>query len=337
MLDGHSATDRLVVEGNTSGTSNLCVICVSRNSFGRCRTAWELNCGIISCVSMAASNLDWALPVMRAGYAGRGLNYVIVSILSLIAIWRGSTPGGTSDALRAVETQPWGVVVLVLTAIGLLAYAIWRVASGFWDLEDYGTDAKGITARSAQAVSGVIHVCLAIGVVTVIFAAGAGDGDRSVIARGTAWVMSMPFGRILVGVAGAVMIGAGAYYIRKGITQKYMEELRANDVTLRLRPALTAGLVAHGAAIGVVGILFLIAAWRADPDEAGGLGEAFDWLRDQPFGTALVTALAAGLLAFALLCFVNAAYRIVPRLRDDSIETLGARMKAAARKANIAV
>ncbi|MDX5411538.1 MAG: DUF1206 domain-containing protein [Rhodobacterales bacterium] len=282
---------------------------------------------------MTNSNLDWAVPVMRAGYAGRGTNYVIISVLSLIAIWRGDTPGGTSEALKAVETEPWGVAVLSLTALGLLAYALWRMASGFWDLEDYGKSAKGIIARSGQIVSGLVHFGLAVGVVTIVFAAGASQGDQSVIAKGTAWVMSMPFGRILVGLAGAVMIGAGAYYIRKGLTHKYLEQLRANEITFRLRPALTAGLVAQGVTIGVIGFLFLLAAWQANPNEAGGLGEAFDWLREQPFGTYLVTALAAGLLAFALLCFVNAAYRIVPRLNDDGIETLDARIKAVARKA----
>lgn len=282
---------------------------------------------------MTQANLDWALPVMRAGYSGRGLNYIIISVLSLLAIWRGSTPGGTSEAFQAVETEPWGVAVLVLTAIGLLAYALWRIAAGLFDLEDYGQDAKGIAARLAQGVSGVIHICLAIGVLTIIFAAGASEGDRSVIAEGTAWVMSMPFGRIMVAVVGAVLIGAGLYYVHKGITQKYMEELRATDLTLRLRPFLTAGMVAQGASILILGILFLLAAWQADPDEAGGLGEAFDWLREQPFGTTLVTALAAGLMAFALLCFINAIYRIVPRLRDDGIQSLGARIKSAARQA----
>ena len=297
----------------------------------------ELNAAINALPSMTHSNLDWALPVMRAGYAGRGLNYVIISVLSLFAIWRGSTPGGTSEALQAVETQRLGVSVLVLTAIGLLAYAVWRIVAGLWDLEDYGKDAKGRLARFAQVVSGVIHFCLAVGVMTVIFAAGSADGDRSVIAEGTAWVMSMPFGRILVAVAGTVILGAGVYYIREGLTRKYMDELRATDVTLRLRPFLTFGLVAHGAAISVVGILFLLAAWQADPNEAGGLGEAFDWLREQPFGTTLITVLAGGLLAFAVLCFVNAIYRIVPRLRDDSIQTLRARIKSATRKATASV
>lgn len=267
-------------------------------------------------------DLEWTMPVMRAGYAGRGLIYVIVAVLALLAIWRGATPGGTSEALQAIETAAWGVLLLSLAALGLVAYALWRVVAAIWDLEDHGGGAAGMAARAGQAVTGLVHLALAASVVAIVFSAGEGGGGESSIARGTRWLMGMPFGQILVGAVGAVLIGAGGYYLRKGITRTYMEDLRTRPLTLRLRPALTAGLVAHAAALAIIGGLFVLAALQADPDEAGGLGAAFDWLRDQPYGTALVTLLSVGLLAFALFCFVNAAFRIVPRLRGDDVETL---------------
>ncbi len=64
------------------------------------------------------------------------------------------------------------------------------------------------------------------------------------------------------------------------------------------------------------------AAWQADPSEAGGLAGAFDWLGNRPQGRALVAALCLGLLAFALFCFVDARWRIVPRVAGDKTETL---------------
>jgi hypothetical protein len=81
-------------------------------------------------------------------------------------------------------------------------------------------------------------------------------------------------------------------------------------------------VAAHGAAVGVIGLLFLIAAWQADASEAGGLAGAFDWLGEQAYGHALVAALCVGLLAFSLFCFVNARWRIVPRVAGDKTETL---------------
>ncbi|PZX50295.1 DUF1206 domain-containing protein [Cereibacter changlensis] len=280
---------------------------------------------------MTEQDLNWADPVMRAGFVGRGLIYVVIAILASFAIWSGGTPEGTTAALEAIETEPWGVALLLLIALGLLSYAVWRGVAAVWDLEDYGSDGKGMVARAGQIVTAVIHVGLAFAAIIVLI--GSGNEEGSSIAKGTEWLMSMPFGRILVGLVGAVQIGAGGYYIHKGLTRKYMQELKATSATLRLQPVLTAGVVAQGVVIAVIGFLFILAAWRSNPDEAGGLGAAFDWLREQMFGTWLVSALAAGLLAFALFCFVNAGYRIIPKLRDDTIETLGQRVMSGARSA----
>ncbi len=38
---------------------------------------------------MSQHDLSWSIPVMRAGYAGRGLVYLAVAGFSLYAVWRG--------------------------------------------------------------------------------------------------------------------------------------------------------------------------------------------------------------------------------------------------------
>lgn len=265
---------------------------------------------------------------MRLGYAGRGLIYLVVAILSLMAIWRGSTPGGTGEAMASLERAWWGVGLLALIAIGLAAYGVWRLAAAFWDLEAYGSNAKGAVARTGQVVTGLIHLGLAGTAAAILMPSSSGSGGGSSLDKWTAQVMQVPFGQWIVGLAGLIGIGAGIYYIHKGLSGKYMQNLRAKSATLKLKPALTAGLAANGAVIAIVGGFLAWAAWTLNPDQAGGLAEAFDWLRDQPFGTALVTALAAGLLGFSLFCFVNAAYRIVPKLKTDDMETMARKLAA---------
>ena len=276
---------------------------------------------------MTQQNLQWAVPVMRAGYAGRGLIYLVVAILSLLAIWRGSTPGGTGEAMASLERAWWGIALLALIAIGLAAYGVWRLVAAFWDLEAHGSDAKGIVGRLGQVVTGVIHLGLAFTAAAILMPSGSGNGGgSSSLDKWTAKIMQMPFGQWIVGLAGAIGFGAGVYYIWKGLSHKYMANLRARPVTLKLQPALTAGLVANGAVVTIVGFLLIYAAWTLNPSEAGGLAEAFDWLRSQPYGTVLVTALAVGLLGFSLFCFVNAAYRLIPKLKTDDVETMARRL-----------
>ncbi|MGX9855590.1 DUF1206 domain-containing protein [Limimaricola variabilis] len=277
---------------------------------------------------MTQQDLQWAVPVMRLGYAGRGLIYLVVAILSLAAIWRGSTPGGTGEAMASLERAWWGIALLALIALGLAAYGVWRLVAAGWDLEAHGSGAKGVVARIGQVVTGLIHLGLAFTAVAILMPSSSGSGSGSSLDKWTGKVMQMPFGQWLVGLAGAIGLGAGLYYIWKGWSHKYMENLRAKPLTLKLQPALTAGLAANGAVIAIVGFLLVYAAWTLDPSEAGGLAEAFDWLREKPYGTVLVTTLAVGLLGFSLFCFVNAAYRIVPKLRTDDMETLARKLAA---------
>lgn len=273
---------------------------------------------------MAQSDFSWAVPMMRAGYAGRGLVYVVVAGISLYAIWRGGQAQSTSSALGWLEATTWGGLLLFLIFVGMFAYAIWRVVDAIWDLEDYGRDGEGAVARLGLVISGIIH--LGIGIVAFSLLFGSGGGQGSSIPRYVGAVMQWPGGRWIIGLAGLITIGAGLFYVYKGWSEKYREHLRGNRFTLRWNPALKAGVISQGVIVGIVGLLFVYAAIRANPNEAGGVGAAFSWLSQQAYGQILVAAVCVGLLGFALFCFVNAAYRIVPKAADPDVETLAARL-----------
>jgi hypothetical protein len=278
---------------------------------------------------MAEIDLSWTPPVMRAGYAGRGLVYVVVAGISLWAIWHGGQAQGTGSAFSRLEGSTWGVILLVLIAVGLLAYAVWRLVNAIWDLECHGSDAKGMFARVGLAVSGLIYLGIAGTAAAVLFTS-ADAGDGSTIVRWTGRVMSWPAGRWLVCLGGLAVIGVGLYMGYNAWSEKYREKLTANRFTLRWNKALQAGLVAHGVVLLVVGGLFIYAGLTANPGQAGGTDRAFEWIYAQAYGRILVVLVCLGLLAFALFCFVNAAYRTIPRVAGDDVETLAARLKAKA-------
>ena len=270
-------------------------------------------------------DLEWATPVMRAGYAGRGFVYAAVAGLSLWAIWRGGQAQGTQTALATLERSGWGKAVLAAIAVGLVAYAAWRVIDAWYDLEDHGTDGKGLIARAGMIVTGLIHLALGVAAVTILFSAGGGGGGgESSVAKAAGKVMSWPAGRWIVGAAGLATIGAAIYYAAKAYRASYREHLYANEATRRLNGVLRIGVAAQAVIVGVVGGFLVVAALQSDASEAGGVAEVFDWLGAQPFGRVLVIALCLGLLAFAFFLFVNAAYRIIPKLADDEPVTLSA-------------
>jgi hypothetical protein len=283
---------------------------------------------------MSQSDFSWSIPIMRAGYAGRGLVYLVVAGFSLYAIWLGGQAEGTSSALAELESTGWGIVVLFLIFLGMLAYALWRLIDSLYDLEAYGSEAKGMIARAGMLVTGLVHLAIGISAFTLLFAGGGGGGDsESTITNAVATVMGWPAGRWIVGIVGLIIIGAGFYYLHKAWKEEYREHIRANRFTTRWNWLLKAGLAAQGVIIAIIGGLFLYAALRANPEQAGGVDGAFDWLTRQPYGQVLVTVICVGLIGFAVFCFVNAAYRIIPKAEGDGIETLGARLEAKARQA----
>ena len=277
-------------------------------------------------------NLNWAMPVMRAGYAGRALVYAIISGISLFAIWHGEEAKGTSEALEIVERSPFGLLALWLVALGLFAYMGWRLVDAAFDLEDHGDDAKGLVARAGQAVTGLIHG--ALGVLTLVLVFGSTDsGKGSKTAFYLSQIMSWPMGQIVLGIVGLITMGAGFYYLHKASTQNYRRTLRANHFTLHYSRLLQAGVAAQGVSVLIIGLLIVLAAWRHDPHAAGGLDKAFGWLGTQIYGQTLVTAMCVGLGLFALFLIVNAAYRIIPKLRDPDVMSLAQKVKVMAKGA----
>lgn len=274
---------------------------------------------------MSNRDLGWSVPVMRAGYAGRGIVYLVVAGFSLYAIWLGGEAKGTSGALAQLETTTWGGVVLLAICVGMVAYALWRILDSIYDLEHEGSDAKGMLARVGMVVTGLLHLAVGLLAFLLLFTArgdSGGQGGGSTIADVMGRIMEWPFGYILVAAIGAVTIGAGVYYIVKAVRQTYREKLYANDFTRRFNPFLRFGVAAQGVVVTIIGGLILWAGLTTNARKAGGMGESFGWLSEQVYGQLLVTGICIGLLGFAVFLFVNAAYRIVPAVAGDEASSL---------------
>ncbi|SLN30826.1 hypothetical protein ROJ8625_01390 [Roseivivax jejudonensis] len=279
---------------------------------------------------MAQQAPAWVVPVMRAGYSARALVYTVVGSLALAAAIDGGSAEGTTGALADLKSEPFGVALLWVIAIGLLAYAVWRFIAAALDLERRGDDSSGLFARGGLVVTGLIHAALGVSVGSLAMGRSGGGGDSGA-QDWTARLMQLPYGKWIAAAIAAGIIGAGIYYIHKGMARKYERTMRVTPTTRKLDPALMAGFVAQGTLIAIVGALLGYAALTADPSEAGGIGAALDQVRSAPFGRVALGVIAVGVLGFALENLVEARYRIVPARSGGEVETLAARAKAKAK------
>ena len=68
------------------------------------------------------------------------------------------------------------------------------------------------------------------------------------------------------------------------------------------------GYIVKGIALGVVGVLFVIAAVQHRSKEASGLDGALRTLQDAPAGGAVLTVVALGIGLFGVYSFARARY-----------------------------
>jgi hypothetical protein len=132
------------------------------------------------------------------------------------------------------------------------------------------------------------------------------SGSRAQETELTARVLSRPYGQLLVGTVGAVLLGAGLGFGYQAVTTNFQERLKRE----RMRPALwrvatvlgAVGSWARAVVLVLVGVFVIAAAVTFDPRKARGLDASLRTLAGQPYGPYLLGAIALGLVCYGGVC-----------------------------------
>ena len=248
----------------------------------------------------------------RAGLAARGAIYVVIGVLALkLALGDGGKTTSQQGALATIAQQPFGKALLILTAIGLAGYAIWRlVRAAIGHGPEASDDAK---ERIDGLLSGISYAALFLTAVSILV--GSGGGGSGSPDKATGGVLDWPAGQVLVVIAGLVLIGVGLEQGYKGVTRKFLEKSKTEQMSERVeRTFTTLGVVGHLARLAVfvlIGYFLIRAAIDYNPDEAVGLDGALAALGQASYGPLLLGLVAAGLICFAAYAIADARYRKV--------------------------
>ncbi|MGB7447753.1 MAG: DUF1206 domain-containing protein [Ornithinimicrobium sp.] len=249
--------------------------------------------------------LEW---VARAGYAVNGLLHVLIAAI-VIRILVGQ--GGEADqagALQAVAQAPLGGVMLWIGVIGYTGLAIWQILDAVTGWRP-GATAVSLADRGKDVGKAGVYAALAW--TTWKFASGGSTDSGETTSDFTTSLMSAPAGQILVGAVGLGVVGVGGYHVWKGVTRTFLEDLDDNapgKLGRLVEGAGVVGYVAKGLALGMVGGLFVWAAWTTDPKDATGLDGAVRSLTDEPFGSVVLAVVAGGFVAYGLYSMARARY-----------------------------
>jgi uncharacterized protein DUF1206 len=248
----------------------------------------------------------------RAGFAARGAVYCLVGGLALLAaIGSGGDVGGGQGALRSLLGQPFGAALLLGVGVGLAFFAVWRIVEAATDADGCGSSTKGLATRAVHALSGLVNGGLAVSAISLALGLGlSSGGDDQAAQDWTEWALAHPFGRWAVAAVGIGVIVGGVIHLLKGWRGDVLKRLSVPPAREWLaRNVGRAGYAARGVTFILIGGFLALAALHGNSAEAKGLGGALQSLESQPYGWALLGAVALGLFAFGAFGIVQALYR----------------------------
>lgn len=254
-----------------------------------------------------SDGFEW---LSRAGrFAARGIVYIIIGILAIkLAPGSGGTSANQLGALRAIAAQQFGSVLLILVAIGLGGYALWRLVRGLLGHGPEGSD-SGID-RVAALASAVVYAGLCAIAVEILLGSGASSGGAQ---KTTAGVFGWPAGSWLVAIAGVVLIGVGLFQGYRGISRDFLEDSKTEEMSPRTRNWIrrigTLGHLARMVVFCLVGAFLVHAAVDYNPNRAVGLDGALAKIDQASYGPLLLGLVTAGLMAFGIYSLSDARYR----------------------------
>jgi hypothetical protein len=168
------------------------------------------------------------------------------------------------------------------------------------------TDAEGAATRIGYLVSAILYTTFGLTAVALARHPGQPTDGNQKVSDLTATILSHRAGRLAVGVAGAIAIGAALYRIAKGLRGDVTDELSLTGMSQQRRHWTrrlgVLGETGRGIAIGLIGFFLLRAAVTTNPSEATGLDGALTRLSTLSWGRFVVAIVAIGFFFYGILC-----------------------------------
>lgn len=182
--------------------------------------------------------------VVLVGWAAKGVVYLALAFLVLQMAF-GSAPqhATTTGALHYIARTAPGSIALIVLGIGL-AYALGRIPE-VTTLARPQIDGKD---KALATLLALLYTALAVTAFTIVGLVGSsGSSARTggTQEQGSAIILGLPGGEIIVGVIGAVAIAVGVLQAYKGIQKRFLGTLRTGEMSTRVRRDVHARPLGH--------------------------------------------------------------------------------------------
>jgi Domain of Unknown Function (DUF1206) len=249
------------------------------------------------------AHLKW---IAQLGYATRGMVYVLLGIVVLVT-GRGHS---TVQVVESVRLLPLGTLLLLVIAIGLFGYGLFRLYEAVLDLERRGDGWGGRAARIGRSLGGLGYWLLAFVAVRTAFAGPIEAVGEAATREAGRDLGAAPGGGLVLFLIGAGVLGIAVGQAVRSWRCDFMMFVDPQAPRV-VRHLGRAGFAARAVMIALVGWFVIRAGMAGEP--LRGMGGALDALHRQ---TLLFTLVGIGLSLFGVFSLALARYRHV---RDDDL------------------
>lgn len=248
---------------------------------------------------------------VRVGMFAHGVVHLLIAWLAARLAFGASEAPSNQGALRELASQPLGGLLVWAVAIGLVPLVVWRALDAWVGEHDDDSALRRAASRAGSAAMALVYAAMAWTAFRV--AAGARSSGGGTEESGASKLLDLPAGQVLVVCVGLAVLGVAVALAWRGVTASFADHLDAEGRSGRSgRAYILLGRVGHlakGVALAVVGVLFVVAGLSHRAREAGGMDDALQLLRREPYGPALLLAVAVGIAAYGLWDFARARHQ----------------------------
>ncbi len=246
-------------------------------------------------------------PLARAGYAARGMIYLVIGAFAVLAAFGNGPKKDPHDAIQTIMQHGAGTTVAWILMVALLSYALWRLAQSILDTDNHGSDLKALAIRAGLLASAGTYAALLAYTFALWNGSQSSSGGHSAVATALAGFVGT---RAISWVLVAVFIGVGAAHVFKAVKERYARYFDASLRVMRfVHPLAKGGLVSRGIVFFVIALLFAYRGVSVGGGGNPGIGAALQFIQGLPAGHVLLAATGLGLVGFAAYSFAEAIWR----------------------------
>ena len=258
----------------------------------------------------AAELKPWVSRFVRVGYAAKGIIYLLIGALAFrLALGNGGRLTDSSGVLKTIVGQPFGLALLTILGVGLLAYAGWAITQAIVDTKRKGTDAGGLMNRGLSIIKGAVYGAVGVEAIRIVIGARSSSRNADDYAR---TAMEFPLGGLFLALVGIGIAVYGLQQISRAWKAKFDDDLDQSQLRREgggwVLTLGRAGTGARGVILVLVGFALARAGFDERPSEASGMTEAMWTVFTQPYGQWLLAGVAAGLFCYGVFQIVHARY-----------------------------